>query len=163
MPAFDLLRGTSSWTAFRLAIAPVLALIISTACALAGSTPPQAIKLGANFSLKAGELAQVAGQPWRIGFDDVTADSRCPKGERCVWAGEATVRVWLQQGAGPKEMRELRTTSGPAHSTRIADHELRLVRLEPYPITGKTIAKQDYVVTLSLAAGASTGSPAPDR
>jgi hypothetical protein len=151
--ACDTPRSTSCSAACRVVIAPILALFISTACALAGSTPPQAIKQGVNFSLKAGEVALVAGQSLRIGFEDVTADSRCPKGERCVWAGEATVRVWLQQGEGPKAMRELRTTSGTVQSVHIAGHELRLVRLDPYPVTGKAIARQDYVATLNFGRG----------
>jgi hypothetical protein len=130
--------------------------LLWTACSLAG--PPSAapgasalpIELGKSFSLKAGGSATVDGGGLRVGFDAVTADSRCAKGEQCIRAGDATVRVWLQPAAGPKWVRDLRTSPAAAQAVRAGDHELRLLRLDPHPISGKALAKGDYSATLIL-------------
>ncbi|MDC8770229.1 hypothetical protein [Roseateles albus] len=127
------------------------------------SARPAQIELGTQFSLKAGDFAQMgealkgtavldrAGL--RIGFEGVSADSRCPKGEQCIWAGDATVRVWLQQGTGPKELRELNAAEGLAQTAYAYGYALRLLSLAPYPVSGKAIAASDYVLTLKLWRG----------
>ncbi len=108
-------------------------------------------RAGQDFSLRAGESAQTRDGALRIGFDGVTADSRCPKGEQCIRAGDANALVWIQQGSGPKEKRELRTAPDAAQSVRVLDHFIRLVRLDPIAVTGKAIAKSEYVATLRLS------------
>ena len=109
---------------------------------------------GEAFSLQTGESAQARDGALRIGFDGVTADSRCPKGEQCVRAGEATARIWLQHGSEPKEIRELHTAPAVAQSIRVLDRCVRLVRLDPIPVTGRAIAKSQYVATLMLSCDA---------
>jgi len=121
------------------------------ACSMAGPHPVVDIQHGRDFSLRAGESAQTRDGALRVGFDGVTADSRCPKGEQCIRAGDATVRVWIQQGSGAKETRELRTAPEAAQSLRVLDHFIRLMRLDPIAVSGKTIAKTDYVATLRLS------------
>jgi hypothetical protein len=118
------------------------------------------IEPGATFNLRAGEFAQTADGAWRVGFEGVTADSRCPKGERCVWAGDATVRIWLQKGTGPKQTHELQAAAGAAQAVRVLDQELRLVRLDPYPVSGKAVERAAYIATLIFTRSAAA---APDR
>ncbi len=133
----------------------IVASLAWTACSVAGSAgPTMSFEVGKAFRLKPGQSAQAAGQALRVGFDGVVADSRCPKGEQCVWAGDATVKVWLQQGSGPKQTRELHVAPGAAQTATALGHELRVVSLDPYPVTGKTIANADYVATLMLNRGA---------
>lgn len=125
-----------------------------TACSTAGPVAPLPIETGKAFSLKVGEMAQAADKGLRVGFDGVSADSRCPKGEQCFWAGDATVRVWLQWGVGPRELRELHLAPGKPQATRVRNQELRLLRLGPYPVSGKVIAQGDYLATMTLSHGA---------
>lgn len=132
------------------------ALLWTAACGMPGPEAPP-VEAVQQFSLRAGQSASVAGdEALRVGFDGVTADSRCAKNERCVWAGDATVRVWLQRGAGARQVRELHVAPGPAQAARIAEHELRLLRLDPYPAAGRTIDPHDYLATLALVRGGST-------
>jgi hypothetical protein len=133
------------------AAALIAASLAWTACSVAGPARPAIVELGKDFSLKPGESAQTADAAWQVGFEGVGADSRCPKGEQCVWAGEATVRVWLQQGGQTRQSRELRSTPGTAQSVRVGSLELRLLRVDPYPVRGKPIARNEYKVTLLLA------------
>ena len=135
----------------RLAAATVVASLAWTACGTAGPAPPAHIEPDRNFSLRAGESAPARDGTLRIGFEGVTADSRCPKGEQCVWAGDVTARVWLQHGSGPRETRELHIAPSAAQAVRVLDHDMRLVQIDPYPVSGKPIAKADYVVTLVLS------------
>lgn len=132
----------------RFAAATTVASLVWTACSVAG--PPVPVEAGKSFSLRIGESARAGTEALRVGFEGVTADSRCPKAERCVSAGDATVRVWLQRGSGPKEVRELHTAPGATQAANAQNHEVRLLRLDPYPVTGKPIAKGDYSATLTL-------------
>lgn len=138
------------------AIAAIVALLVCSACS---SAPPVRAGPGQPFSLRVGESARTDDGALVIGFEGVTADSRCPKGERCVWAGDATVRVWLQQAGGPRLTRELHTASNAHHAQNAPSHGLRLVRLDPLPITGKAIARGNYIVTLVRDRDASETAP----
>ena len=45
------------------------------------------VKLGEPFELRIGEKASVAGGEVTLTFLAVPQDSRCPKGEQCIWRG----------------------------------------------------------------------------
>lgn len=108
--------------------------------------------------LKVGESARTRDGALRIGFSNVSADSRCPRGEQCIRAGDATVQIWLQPAHGNaqgdpqvrRELRELRSAD-PQSVSRAFGRDLRLVSLDPYPIAGQTVSPQAYVATLSVA------------
>ena len=141
----------------RLAAAVIAAALALPACSVADpARPVQQIETGKNFTLSVGAAAIARDTALQIGFEAVTGDSRCPKGEQCVWAGAASVRIWVQQGTGAKQTRELRTAPGAAQAVRLQDHELRLVSLEPYPVSGKPIVPSSYVATFVLRRGGNT-------
>jgi hypothetical protein len=142
----------------RLAAATATASLLWVACSLAGPGRPATLVVGQSFSLQAGQWAQTADRALGVGFEGVTADSRCPKGEQCIRAGHATLRVWLQRGGGPREARELQATAAAADSVHALDHELRLLRLDPHPVSGRVPAAGDYVATLILTRGAAAAS-----
>jgi hypothetical protein len=132
------------------ALAAIAASFAWTGCSIAAPESAVRIDPGQDFSLRAGESARTRDNALQVGFDGVTADSRCPKGERCIVAGDAIARVWLQQGSGPRETRDLRASAGAAPSARVLGQVVRLVRLDPVAIGGKAIAKADYVITLNV-------------
>lgn len=140
----------------------VLGSMVWTACSVAGpaasgSAPELRVQAGRAFGLRAGEVATTG--TLRMGLDAVLSDSRCPKGERCITAGEARVRIWVQQGTGPRQPRELRL--GPPDALGGAE-DVQLVALEPYPVAGRTTAPADYVATFVLQpASAVPGASAP--
>src|SRR6266704_216034 len=47
------------------------------------------------FMLRVGEHRVLGPTRTELGFQRVTADSRCPRNVVCVWAGAAAVRLWL--------------------------------------------------------------------
>lgn len=141
-----------------LALAVALTILGSAGgCAeVFGEASPAA--LDESFQLRVGQSTVVEPEALEIGFEAVSGDSRCAKGEVCIWEGDATVRIWIQGGAGAKVERELHTSSkGPG----AADYEswsIRLVTLAPYPITGRSIPQAEYVVTLEMTRGSSADS-----
>lgn len=143
---------------------PALALLASLSvagfvgCGVGPVSVAQPLESGRHVILKAGQSAMLAASAdLRIGFDGVLADSRCPKGEQCLRAGEAIVKVWLQRAAGPRQVLEL---AGPvAESQRQAPlpqamgHQFIFIRLEPYPVSSRAVLPADYVLTLSVRPG----------
>ena len=150
---------TTRWPV-RCSASMFVATAALVAACVAGPSQPGSVALGQRFNLRVGESAQIEGEALRIGFENVSADSRCPKGEQCISEGDATVRVWLQKAPAPKETRELHTSPKEQGAVSDLSYEVRLLRLDPYPVTGRTIAQGDYVATLALTRGSSA---APDR
>jgi hypothetical protein len=139
----------------RVAAFQVITLTALAACSMAETLPATHIVPGQPFSLKPGQVAAAQDGRLRVGFDAVSSDSRCPKGEQCVWAGDATVRVWVESQGGARRTGELHTAPNLTRALAVSGQELLLVKLEPYPIRGKPIAPGDYVSTFTLAAAGS--------
>lgn len=129
-------------------------------CTSTGVASGNAVGIGQPFTLHPGGSVRLAAPATTIGLDAVLADSRCPEGEQCVWAGKATVRVWWQRDGGPRETGELHTAANGPSPVRIGDLDLRLLDLTPAPVSGRTIDPARYVATLALAR---SDAPPTDR
>ncbi|MCE4539128.1 hypothetical protein LXT12_17900 [Pelomonas sp. P7] len=129
------------------------AACVAGRCQLAGAAGPDA-QAGKPFSLRAGASVRLPAQGLRIGFDGVTADSRCPKGEQCIVAGDATVRLWWQHEGGPRQALELHTDARAQRSAPVGELDLVLLSLTPEPVTGKATDRRAYEATLRLGDGA---------
>ncbi len=131
-----------------------VAVLVSATGPAGGSPEARKVALGQSFPLEVGGSALIEAEALRIGFRGVPTDSRCPKGETCIWEGDATVQVWVQRGSEEKKARELHTSSrGPA-SAAFEIWSIRLVALEPYAVAGRAIRLADYVATLEVTRGA---------
>lgn len=130
--------------------ATVVVAALSGMVATAACSGPASAPAATEYQLRIGDAVQLSAGGPRIGFDGVSSDSRCPEGERCIRAGDATVRLWLQQGAAaPRQMHELRLGPGlPPARVPAGALDLHLLRLDPYPRAGRSIGIRDYVVTL---------------
>ena len=103
------------------------------------------IKLGDNVDVKYGSTLVVSGDTTSVRFTDVTADSRCPTGAQCVWAGEATVLLTV----GGAQQVPLTLGADASKATAIVRMvQVTLVALRPAPAVNAPIAKGDYVATL---------------
>lgn len=138
-------------------------LLAAAASALAapvdsGDADRAPTQLGQAFVLQPGQsvAAGSAASGVLVGFDRVLTDSRCPKGAQCIWAGDATVLVWLARPNGPRITGELHTTPGRANVLTAAGHSLALIRLEPAPISGRTNLQTNYRATLVLQVTSAT-------
>jgi hypothetical protein len=108
---------------------------------------------GEAFRLEIGQSAALEEGSLEIRFEGVPSDSRCRKGEACVWAGDAVVRLSMRN-AGRSETIELHASSrGPA-AVGFDDWLVELLALEP-PRMAAAEQAPAYVATLRVARGES--------
>lgn len=133
----------------------LLASLLWTACSTAQPEQTMRVTIGRPFTLTVGAVAQLDNSEVRVGFTGVSSDSRCPKGEQCVWAGDAVVQVWMHRGSDPRQLLVLHTAPSAAQAAQALGHELRLLGVTPEAVAARPIRPADYGVTLklSLAAG----------
>lgn len=123
-----------------------ICLLAATACDEKGPTGP-AIVLNEEFTLRRGEAAAVEGASIGLQFVQVTNDSRCPADVLCIQGGDAIVHVRVLEGGGTANY-ELHTGDARQSVAVHRDFTIRLVRLEPYPFSSRTIDPSDYRATL---------------
>lgn len=108
--------------------------------------------LDVQFHLKVNQTAFLEIQDIKVKFLDVTEDSRCPADVICIWAGQATVLVNILKG--DQDMGNLSLTDqlgNEALNTKIFDNfSIKLVKVEPYPISTQKIELKDYIATFII-------------
>jgi hypothetical protein len=97
---------------------------------------------------------QVSGFGGLITFRDV-ADSRCPEGVQCVWAGEAaaTVDFWGSDYLGAAEIWASPATPNSASKMDAATstyYSVRCISTDPYPVFDVAVPKTSYSITIVI-------------
>lgn len=110
------------------------------------------------FQLKIGESHRIAAENVDVEFLSVASDSRCGKGEVCIWEGDATVVVRLRIADRVSDELELHTAAKEPRHAQFAGYSIQLLALSPAPIAGRAIAPGDYLATLRLTRGAAPDS-----
>lgn len=142
----------------------ILGIAFLVMAALAGGCASQAAATAhataeGSVRIQIGQRISVEGGALEIAFQAVTSDSRCPKGENCVWEGEAVVALAVRSGSLPEVQLELHSSAkGPSVGT-YQEWNIRLSAVEPYPVTGRAIRHADYVATLVVDRGQSDELP----
>jgi hypothetical protein len=85
-----------------------------------------------------GETASAADGALEVTFLEVLQDSRCARGETCIWAGEAVVRFQLVSG-GQRATIELRAPSREGRAAEFSGWRVELAALEPAPASAATL------------------------
>ena len=101
--------------------------------------------LNTEFVLAPGQSAAIERASVTVGFTGVTGDSRCPADALCVQGGSADVHITAAT-EGTVTAYVLKT--GDMQPVRHGDLTIALVELSPYPFSSRTIAPDDYRVTL---------------
>jgi len=78
----------------------------------------------------------------KIKFLEVVEDSRCPDGAQCIWAGNAKIKVLIDNGTTKQEF-VMNTNEGPRGDS-FSGWAIYLEELSPTPKTGPTIDPQLY-------------------
>jgi hypothetical protein len=119
------------------------------ACAASATTPTSATaNIGEPFELAPGQVAPIAGTSVQVRFDRVTDDSRCPTEVQCVWEGDATVVLALDDKSSDPDTRDLHTSRRYAREAQYHGLVIRLEDVKPYPRTSDRIPAGDYRITL---------------
>ena len=106
------------------------------------------------FALSVGQTAVFEEVELKIKFVSVSADSRCPQGVTCIWAGEAKCQVYI---GNDRSFSLVDLTDGGGingYSETIfknANYNLKLAfKLAPYPEKDKQIDSGEYKLILTV-------------
>ncbi len=105
------------------------------------------VRVGEEFTLAPGGTASVRDLGWRVTFDKVSEDSRCPIDAVCVWEGDAVTEVAVVPGTASPEKVQLHTNRTRDRETKIGDAYLRLVRLTPVGRADVPVKPEEYRAT----------------
>ena len=128
----------------------ILALVFLVV--LAGCARPELgteVRLNQSFEMKIGQAVSLAGENLNIKFDDITEDSRCPRGVVCVWAGQVSASLQMTTKEGQEELTLTELGSSP-DTTVYRQYKINH-QVTPYPEAGKAINKADYRLQLTIS------------
>jgi hypothetical protein len=132
-----------------------LLILITLAGCQSGEGKIQA-SIDNEFSLAAGQIAELKGEQITIQFEGIQDDSRCPKGATCIWRGRVSSILQISDnGLSSKIVLVEPGLSDQYGNNRYKKYEFTS-HVEPYPELGKKISSEDYRLFLTvkkLAAG----------
>jgi hypothetical protein len=102
---------------------------------------------GTEFDLAIGQTAALEGTDYRITFNRVTEDSRCPVDVTCVWAGDAKIELVISRSGTPDDTRVV-SLAPPNSEVAVGDLRIRFVSLAPAPRQSQQPASRAYVARL---------------
>jgi hypothetical protein len=104
--------------------------------------------LGEEFTLPVGKTVEINSESLVIKFVDVTADSRCPTGVECFWAGEAKCQLLIKSQQSETSVTFTQSGAGPAQV--VFQQYTYSFTLQPYPVAGTDIADADYYLIMTV-------------
>jgi len=120
-------------------------LIVSTICA--SDSKDVEAQLNQEFDLPFGHKAVVQSEELVLVFSSIVEDSRCPKGEQCISAGNGEIELSVTEAGKSEVLIRLNTDEDP-QEVSVGNSNIKLLDLKSYPGKGKTGSPQDYVATL---------------
>lgn len=121
-------------------------LILSTICA-SDSKDVQEVQLNQKFDLPFGHKAVLKSEELDLVFSSVVEDSRCPKDEQCIRAGNGEIELAVSEAGKTAVLIRLNTAKDPQEES-LGSSNIKLLDLKPNPGMGKSGSPQDYVATL---------------
>jgi hypothetical protein len=106
---------------------------------------------GVEFSLSAGETADINGEELQVKFLELSEDSRCPRDVTCIWEGRAIaiIEVFTGDTSQKVELVEQGLTDGLAKKS-FGEYEF-LFRILPYPGEADVqISPDEYRLVLTV-------------
>lgn len=97
-------------------------------------------------------MQQKIGPELLLSFEEVLADSRCPKSVTCVWQGAARVKLKaLAPGGSPApHVVELATAPESERAIDYHGYRIELLDVEPHPDVAAHAAPMEYTVSLRV-------------
>ncbi len=105
-------------------------------------------RVGEPFQLGVGESVVIADAGFRVGFDHVSSDSRCPRNVDCIWEGNAAARTWAETSRTDRTFFDLNTNPEFQREGSFLGFFIRLLGVAPHPVDGVIIDPNDYIVTM---------------
>ncbi|HVG28283.1 MAG TPA: hypothetical protein VM864_01050 [Pyrinomonadaceae bacterium] len=98
-------------------------------------------------AIRQGRDVKIKGEDLKIAFLSVAEDSRCPDGVKCVWAGNAKVRLSVRNSKDECAEFELNTNLEPAVYD-FGKYQISLAHLSPYPSVNGELKPRSYTATV---------------
>ncbi|MEO6654770.1 MAG: hypothetical protein ABIO36_01670 [Pyrinomonadaceae bacterium] len=121
-------------------------IFILTIIAIFGITAVSAAQRIETLTLRVGQQKTADRGKIKIKLISVIEDSRCPINARCIWAGNAKIKISISKGRSAAKTYELNTGLDP-HSINVDGYEIKFVDLTPYP--GEP-TKSDRMTTVAI-------------
>ncbi len=99
------------------------------------------------LNLRAGQQKTAARGELTIKFISVLEDSRCPANARCIWAGNAKIKVKVSNRSGGSKVMEINTNLEP-HGDQFGGYAINLTGLTPEPSVKGAASR--YVAVFSI-------------
>lgn len=100
--------------------------------------------------LAIGAAQRAPGTDLTLTFEAVVADSRCPTGTQCIWAGDAAARVRMAAPNLAPANATLHTNLDTARETAYGPWKVSLQAVTPAPSANAAVRPEDYRVTLLI-------------
>ncbi len=110
-------------------------------------------EIGQPFILGVNQTAHIEPAGFDVTFVIVTEDSRCPSDVVCVWAGQVSIVVDVKASGGSHGQLTLTLTGGQASAKSFGRYSIKLLDVQPYPLSTEEILPSDYVTTLVVDSG----------
>lgn len=107
------------------------------------------------FELKPGQTKNIPGSKAKIKFLNVMEDSRCAEGTKCIWAGNAKIKLRAISNRRTRVFN-LNTAKGDTDYS-FEGYQIRLVKVAPTPKVNEHIRQREYIVTLTAIPPGPTG------
>jgi len=137
---------------FKVSVAIALTLAMSLTMSVALAEVRVSSENEQTARLRVGDVVQIDGSIAALTFKAVTRDSRCPKGVRCIRAGEAVVVLELREGADETSTLTFDVPPGGGASQSVRRYQIELVSLDPQAEADVEIAPRDYTATIGIKA-----------
>jgi hypothetical protein len=112
-----------------------------------------AASLDSSFQLSHNQTAVVESESLSVKFLNVTEDSRCPVGVKCIWAGQAVVELEIKSHDNEPDSMALISQSGRGDLAikQLNGLIVNLVKVEPPRKRNQEIPLSKYLITLNIS------------
>lgn len=130
------------------------ALFLTLACANKPKPGFSTFKLDLPFELKFNGSAMLDGDGFKLTFDAVPEDSRCPKDVDCIQAGQARITLLANLDESNSDVEYVWPASQIGNVARtVGPFKVHLLDVSPYPVSGKLTKPEDYTIRLVVRKG----------
>lgn len=114
------------------------------------TAPTNTVPVGNDFVLAPGASAAADGSALTVGFTGIVSESRCPTNAliQCIWGGSARVGLRVRDVSGTRDL--LLETLAAKDTATVGAYLIRLVEVNPMPVTTDPIPAASYRITLRV-------------
>jgi hypothetical protein len=134
-----------------LLLGSILLIPLLSACSKTTTATTTAVFLDSQFTLAPGQPVRMASEAMDIKFIGVSQDSRCPTGVQCIRAGDVSAEIEITIAGKVNQITLKDDPAAGAAQGYVFQGYMIAFSVAPYPEANKTIAKEDYRLSLEFS------------